>query len=155
MKTILGGLVLSLISLTHAYAGASQSYPFLTRTMATGFVAPDYRRVETCEIYKDHVVITKVFGTANPLTSVETKQTSLSGDFDTLLQAAAGTQTVTEPTGTADAGSSGYTATWKKADTRVLIILKTDDGLTRVTNPSVAASLLTNVIDGICPSAFQ
>lgn len=80
-------VLLSLALLMSSGASAQAAGPILVKTSATGFVRPEWTRVETCELYQDKVVISRRFGQAHVIT--ETKPLHIEGSLSELAEKAA------------------------------------------------------------------
>ena len=78
---LLSSLLISLSS----FAVPTRLNPRIMKVNSTGFVTPEARRVETCEVYSDHVLITRTFG--NHLVQKENHPVQISSLQETILEA--------------------------------------------------------------------
>lgn len=66
--------------------------PLISKSSGSGFVPPEYQRSETCNVYADHVVILKTYGT---MRTSETRSVNASNGIQDVLAKAVG-EKVTE-----------------------------------------------------------
>ena len=150
---VLASLIAVAIS---APAVARSNGAFVVKQSYAGFVAPDYIRNEKCELYADHVVITKDFGPDNSL--VERRAITLTGDVGALIERATG-ETVTSTPNLICDGPSTTILTYRGGDgdtpTGPTLFQTGGCGTPTEKRDGGASQILTAIIDNYCPTTYQ
>lgn len=131
--------------------------PLLVKEASTGFVIREYAKSQKCEVYADKIVLTTTFGGAGPITSVETKNQTLSGDTINVLKQASKAKLVSQ-TGAVDGPTVKYTGFLINPNdsvTKVMIYDENGGSGQIMTNPSSEALVLKNILNDLCPNTLQ
>lgn len=139
-------LGISIISLN---AFASYTGPLLSKTTATGYVAPGYRTYTHCEIYSNKIVLTQ---SAEGIQSIQTKNYTLNGNLIQAIEEAS-KGPVREEVAPVDGPSRVYKAKKVLTNGSIEVVdLATDTGGNgkKTENQSPAARGLRNFLDMNC-----
>jgi hypothetical protein len=131
--------------------------PLVVKSSGAGFAPPEWQRSETCELYKNRVVITQTQGVANGTTVKLVREVAitLDGSVDTLLANAAAEKEKHEPNMMCDAPAtvvSAYVASTKKD---IQLYFTGGCGSDRIEREGAASSALRTLVDQFCPTTHD
>jgi hypothetical protein len=136
---------------TLAQADGISELPFLAKSSGSGFVAPDYRRYELCQMYVNKVEIRKQYA---ELITTETKELQLEGNFQALIEKAAKEKMISTPNGLCDGPAT--TVSLIMPDKNTVTLYSTGGcGTASVRREGPATSALRDMIDAYCPKTFE
>jgi hypothetical protein len=145
MKTILFfTLVAASISV------AAEEKPYITKTSGGGYVHPDYTQWEKCEVYRDHVLVSKLYGSGDTKTvSNEVRPVKFDGNLSEVVKKAAAEKVVEKDNGLCD----GPSTTIKAED--VVIFSTGGCGSKRIAREGPFSRRLTLIVDNYCPTTHD
>lgn len=139
-------------------AFASNIEPVLVKTSFSGFVAPMWVREETCELYRDGLIVSRSYGADVSAKTKEARPVILSGKVDELIQKASMEQLVAKQNNVCDGPSTKTYAVLKGANgekTEVVLFRTGGCGSHRLERNEGASKILRDIIDSYCPQTHD
>lgn len=137
---------------------ATEMGPVLVKSSYTGFVAPMWAREETCELYRDGLIVSRSFGADLAAKTKEARPVILSGKVDELIQKASMEQLVAKQNNVCDGPSTKTYAVLKGANgekTEVVLFRTGGCGSHRLERNEGASKILRDIIDSYCPQTHD
>ncbi len=149
MKKLSFGLFLVSAGFTALFANAEG--PLVTKSSGAGFTPPENGGGVQCDVYKDKVVITKVFGRSTPSSFVltEERKISLSKDLTSVVELAKAEKIEEKPNSLCDAPASSIVA-----GTDLVLYSTGGCGTPAKKRQGPASSKLVQLVNVFCPNTF-
>lgn len=150
-------MALAILALPAFAAAVPAPAPLIVKSSGGGYTPPEWQRYESCQLYRDHVVITKAYGLANGSSvklSHEVKIT-LDAGIDTLLASASKEKEVRSPNGLCDAPATMVTMHLAASKKEIQLFHTGGCGSDRIEREGPASSALRGMIDQFCPETYD
>lgn len=148
-------LIVAVTLLGSGAAAAASTEPLVIKSSYSGYVPPEWERGERCEVYLDHVVITKHFGA---VTVEEQRVVKVSPEIVKLIADAATASIESKPNGLCDGPSTSIAATQINADEEpgsVLLFSTGGCGSPRLERQGSAARNLRDLVGTYCATTHD
>lgn len=144
-------ILTALAGLLAAPLAFSGPQALITKSNGTGFTLPEYTRYETCEVFRNQVVITQRFGFAEELgfTKREVRRISLEGAIEKVIETAAQEELQKKDNFLCDAPSTSVS--FRGTPEPLVLFSSGGCGSPRLERQGPASLMLRELIDQYCP----
>ena len=146
-------------SLTASAETAAAPRPLIVKSNSSGYVMPEYRRDERCEVYEHSVVIKKVFGMRGDEALTVTREIpiSISTNNRTVLLQAATEKVEEKPNGLCDGPATSITAFDAHSSSKEGFVLFQTGGCgsPRQMRTGPSSDALRDIVNTYCPETFD
>ena len=147
--------ILILFPILSVFAFADNG-PLVVKSNSPGYALANMARSETCELFKDKIVIQRQYGLGNP-DEIKIKQELplvLDGDIELLIEHAAAENEIRRPNNFCDAPETNMSAFAHK--TKVVVLFATGGcGMDHVERIGPASRALRDMVDKYCPEYHE
>lgn len=153
-------VLIAMLALAASPALASYNGPLVVKSSYPGFVPPEWVRTETCEVYRNKVVVKHGYGASNDLSAqvTETRPLTIDGNLFGIIAQAAAAELKETPNGLCDGPGTGVVAKQINPNDSVsdVVLFSTGGcGSPRKERQGSAARMLRDLVDQYCPKTHD